>query len=221
MRIHFPVTIVLATLAAFPAIAGPEPDTDDLKAVEAEMSDYFQRSGPKPGSFAPDFELERVRGGTLRASDLWAKRPVVVVTGSYSCPQFRETTDGRAALFWEFSDRVDFVVIYTQEAHSADGSSPYSPVPFVPKENTAKGVAVPQPKTYGERLKLARECRRNLKLVSDVAVDTMDNATWKKFGSSPNFGCLIAPGGKVVLEQGLFNAERMRSALLKLLSERT
>jgi len=218
MRRCFPVAIVVV-LAAFRAIAGPNSGAEGLKAVEAEMSRFFERSGPKVGSPAPDFELERARGGTLRASDLWAKRPLVIVTGSYSCPQFRETTDGRAALFWEFSDRVDFVVVYTQEAHSADGSSPYSPVPFVPDENKAEGIAVPQPKTFAERIKLARQCRKNLKLVSDVAVDTMDNATWKKFGASPNFGCLIAPGGKVVLRQGLFNAEEMRAALVKLLSE--
>lgn len=219
MRVSSTIPLLALSLA-FPVFAAPKlGQTDIPKAAMAEVNDYFKRSGPKPGTAAPDFELERARGGSIRASDLWKKRPVLITTGSYSCPQFRFTTDDRVALYWEFSDRVDFVIIYTQEAHCADGSSPYTSVPFVPVENKTAGIAVSDAKTYEERVSKARACRRNLKLLSEVVVDTMDNSTWKKYGSSPNCGYLIAPGGTVVLQQGLFDAAEMRSALLKLLGE--
>lgn len=208
----------LALLLSHPVFAAPAPKSS-LQEVKPQMNEYFKKAGPKAGSDAPDFELENARGGTLCASALWAKKPVIVFTGSYSCPQFRETTAGRLELFWEFSDRVEFIIIYTMEAHPKGSDSPYVPGEFLTKANVAEGVLIDQPKTYEGRVQRAKETRKTLKLVSDIAVDTMDNATWKKYGSSPNCGYLIGTDGKVVLQQGLFDANEMRAALVKLVGK--
>jgi hypothetical protein len=45
MRINFPVAIAVVVLANFPAVAAPNSGAKGLKAVEAEMSNFFKRSG--------------------------------------------------------------------------------------------------------------------------------------------------------------------------------
>jgi len=71
-------------------------DADKRKSFEEYNYEHFGPSvlledgrrtiearGVKPGETAPDFELPRVGGGTLRLSDLRG-RPVILHFGSYS-----------------------------------------------------------------------------------------------------------------------------------------
>ena len=61
MRTPFHFT-VLALLTIAPVFAGSDPSSQSLKAVEGQMNAFFKQGGPKPGTAAPDFELERARG---------------------------------------------------------------------------------------------------------------------------------------------------------------
>lgn len=185
--------------------------------ARAYLEIVFRAKGPKVGDTAPDFALEKATGGNLRASELWAQKPLVVTTGSYSCPQFRDVLPSQQALLKEFGDRVNFVVVYTLEAHPVGSSSPYVPREMVTVENHRNGILLLQPPTYEARMEGARECRKALHLQANVAVDTMDNATWRAYGSSPNCGYLIGKDGRIVLQQGLFDADAMRESLTKLL----
>ena len=184
----------------------------------AQLSEWFKRTGPKRGEFAPDFKLERARGGTVQASELWALKPLLVTTGSYTCPQFRGVTPARRQLVQEFQAELNSVVVYTTEAHPVGAPSPYSDGEWVTNENKKESILLPQPQTYEERLAAARHCRETLKMLSFVAVDKMDNAVWKAYGSSPNCAYLIDTHGKVVFRQGLFDAAGLRAAIQKLVS---
>lgn len=189
-----------------------------LDPERERICEHFNTQGPKPGELAPDFTLEESRGLTIRASELWAKKPVVVITGSYSCPMFRENTPFRKGLIREFGAQVVFVVVYTQEAHPNDALGPYSSKPVVTKRNEEEGVSVPSAKTFRERYIQARKCRDLLDMDSHVVIDTMDNAVWTAFGGSPNCAYLIGTDGKILLQQGLSDPAAMRVALKKLLA---
>ena len=184
----------------------------------AQLSEWFKRTGPKRGEAAPDFKLERARGGTVQASELWALKPLMVTTGSYTCPQFRSATTARRELVQEFQSELNSVVVYTTEAHPVGTPSPYFNREMVTEENKKEGILLPQPQTYEERLAGARHCRETLKIISFVAVDKMDNAVWKAYGSSPNCAYLIDTHGQIVFRQGLFEAAGMRAAIQKLLA---
>lgn len=206
--------LIFAAVAAVCSLAcGGVPETEF-----AQLNDLFLRTGPRLGDPAPDFSLERARGGTVRASELWAQKPLMVTTGSFSCPQFREVTEGRRGLVREFSERMSSVVVYTIEAHPTGSPSPYVNREWVTEENKRDGILLAQPQTYDMRLGLAQRCREALKMLSFVAVDKMDNATWKAYGSSPNCAYLIDTRGRVVFRQGLFNKDEMRAAIRKLLA---
>ncbi|XP_046861517.1 thyroxine 5-deiodinase-like [Xenia sp. Carnegie-2017] len=52
---------------------------------------------------------------------LQAERALVVYFGSCSCPVFRNKLKEFGVLAQDFSDIVDFVVVYIEEAHPIDG----------------------------------------------------------------------------------------------------
>jgi hypothetical protein len=54
-----------------------------FKEYRSDMKRTIQKVGIPPGAFAPDFELPRVGGGTLRLSDLQDK-PVILHFGSFT-----------------------------------------------------------------------------------------------------------------------------------------
>lgn len=214
-----PAFLVLCSIG----FAQEEPDFSfHSPKVRAIINEFFSRTGPKPGESAPDFDLKRARGGKVIASELWKEKPVVLTTGSYSCPIFRSSITPQQKLMNEFEDRVNFVILYVVEAHPRDGNSPYTfpDGPAVVPENENGGVSILQPVTDEQRMQNARECRREFDLKATVAVDALDNATWKAYGSAPNCGYLIGTDGKVVLQQGLFDAEAMRAKIEALLSKK-
>ena len=207
-----PLIVAALFVAMISRAAGPMGDEF------AQLSEWFKRTGPKRGEAAPDFKLERARGGTVQASELWALKPLLVTTGSYTCPQFRYVTTARRELVQEFQSELNSVVVYTTEAHPVGTPSPYFDREMVTEENEKEGILLPQPQTYEERLAGARRCRETLKMRSFVAVDQMDNAVWKAYGSSPNCAYLIDTHGKIVFRQGLFDAAGMRAAIQRLLT---
>ena len=206
------IVAALFVVAVLSRAAGPIDDEF------ARLNEWFKRTGPKRGEVAPDFKLERARGGTVQASELWALKPLLVTTGSYTCPQFRDVTPARRQLVQEFQAELNSVVVYTTEAHPVGAPSPYSDGEWVTEENKKESILLPQPQTYDARLSAARHCRETLKMTSFVAVDKMDNAVWKAYGSSPNCAYLIDTHGKVVFRQGLFDAAGLRAAIQKLVS---
>jgi peroxiredoxin len=186
------------------------------ESVLKELCALFERDGPGVGQPALDFTLDNVEGGKIHAADLWAKKPVVVICGSYSCPFFRMNAAALNALVRDLSIKVTFLTVYNTEAHPSDARSPYSGIPMTPDENRKEGISVPLAKTQPERLAAARRCRESLGLTSLLAVDGMDNAVWKAYGGSMNFAYLIGTDGKVLVKQGIFNPAALRTALGKL-----
>lgn len=186
----------------------------DITTVRAPMP--IGGTGPKAGSAAPDFALKTLDGKTVKGSDLWRAKPMVVMTASHTCPVFRNATPRFESLVKEFGARANFVVIYTIEAHPKGDPSPYSGKEWVTPANEKMNLLIPQPRTQDERNGRARECVEGTRLGVPVVVDSMDNATWKAYGSAPNCGYLIGTDGKVIVAQPWFDAGPMRNALEKL-----
>jgi len=78
-----------------------------------------KEGGPQTNAFAPDFDLPEV--GTkrqVRLSDFRGKTPVVLVFGSYSCPNFRGSADALNDLFQHYGRQATFFLVYIREAHA-------------------------------------------------------------------------------------------------------
>ena len=102
-------------------------------------------NGPKPGAEAPDFTLTSVDGKNLQASALWKETPTVIITASHTCPVFRGKVAGIESLQKDFAGRVNFIVVYTLEAHPQGDPSPYSGEEWVTPKNEKEGILFRQP----------------------------------------------------------------------------
>lgn len=92
-------------------------------ALEGPEFARWLQTGPRPGQPAPDFELEDLRGKTVRLSGLLG-RPVVIEFGSYTCPIFSDRVPEMERLARERSE-AEFLVITVREAHPGEVTGPH------------------------------------------------------------------------------------------------
>jgi hypothetical protein len=109
---------------------------------------------------------------------------------------------------------VNFIIIYSIEAHPSGVVSPYSDDEWTGRFSTdAAGNPVGQPVTYAERLALARQTVVESGIRVPVLVDQIDNPLWCTYGPAPNNAYLIGKDGKVVFKQQWYDPEQMAAAL--------
>lgn len=171
-------------------------------------------AGPDIGDPAPDLRLTDPQGAPVSLSALWSDRPLVLVLGSYSSPDFRAGSPGILKLVGTFPDAIAVAVLYTVEAHPAGAEGPYGPGTDATEANTRAGIGIPSAADLDARRGVARRAQRELDLEAPVmiAVDSMDDAAWNAYGRSPNSAFLI-DRGYVVERQARFDPAEMESAV--------
>ncbi len=177
---------------------------------------HFAARVPAKGEPAPPLHARRLNGEPIQFDPIVGERPVVVQLGSHSCPVYRYRRFDIAELQREFGDRVEFVVVYTQEAHPANTKSPYADEEWLTFANWITDTRVSQPRTMSERLERARWSTQRLERDDLVIVDAMDNATWRHYGAAPTAAFVIDTDGTVVLRQPWIEPEGIRRTLQRL-----
>lgn len=173
--------------------------------------------GPAVGQKAPDFTLG-VSGDnqkTITLSKLVGTRPVVLVTGNFTCGPFRSLYPDVEAVYRRHKDRANFLMVYVREAHPTDGWGMAS--------NTVAGVALAQPKTLGERVGACDQFCRKLKPAMPVVVDGIDDPVGTLYSGMPARLYVIDTAGKVAYKSGRgpfgFRPGEMEQALVMTLVE--
>jgi hypothetical protein len=184
-----------------------------------ESLSHFDTSAPAESAPAPDFELIDIDGNKVALHDLVGDSPVVLQLGSYSCPVFRYRRFDMQELQREFAGRVDFVVVYTQEAHPVDSINPYVDRVWNPLINRIAGINVPQHKSAEQRRAQASATFDLVDLDSRFLVDGMDNAVWQQYGAAPSAAYVLDLHGNIHLRQAWVNPGEIRRALNEILTE--
>jgi Flp pilus assembly protein TadD len=172
------------------------------------------RSGAKlrtsilTGKQAPDFTLSNVTLHSYRD-----KSPVLLVFGSYSCPNFRAAAPAIKALYQRYGKRVPFLMVYIREAHStADWQS---------TRNDRDGITIEPAKTMDEKSGHAQLCVRKLSIPFPAVVDGMDGKVEADYQAWPSHAYLVDRSGTVTYSTGLteleFHAEELEAAIKGLL----
>jgi tetratricopeptide (TPR) repeat protein len=170
-----------------------------------------QDPGPKPTELAPDFALpETNTNKQIRLSDFRGKTPVVLVFGSYSCPNFRASADALKSLQQRYQSRAAFLLIYIKEAHP-QGSD------FQTGRNLRENITLTPAATLAEKQEHATMCTRKLHLPFTALVDGMDGAVEATYNAWPSRVFVIATNGHIAFSSRLteqdFHPTELESAL--------
>lgn len=166
-------------------------------------------------SAAKIFDLE---GNEVSLAALWQQQPLVLVTGSLTCPPSRLFNPALNELADEFAGRCSVAIVYVIDAHPSDDVCPYTGTYWVTRDNDEAGLLVAQPRSLVERLELARRYVSNLGLHVTVVVDDMGNGVWEVLGRSPNAALVIDADGTCRYWQDWFRPMELRQQLAELLS---
>jgi hypothetical protein len=111
-----------------------------------------------------------------------------------------------------YKDQVEFLAVYVREAHPTDGWRMAS--------NDNVGVAVAQPQSEAERLKVADSCCARLEISMPLLVDTIDDRVGHAYSGMPDRLYVIDTAGRVVYKGGRgpfgFKPGEMEQSLLML-----
>lgn len=166
--------------------------------------------GPKLETLAPDFELSDTSSSKkVCLRDFRGKRPVVLVFGSYSCPNFRDSAEALASMYRNHHSEIAFLLIYIREAHSTGD--------WQSTRNQRENIAVAPARTFVEKQEHASSCSRKLHLPFPALVDGMDGAVEKAYNAWPSRVFVIARNGRVAYSTRLteldFRPQEMEEAL--------
>ncbi|MBI2901452.1 MAG: deiodinase [Planctomycetes bacterium] len=92
-------------------------------------------------------------------------------------------------MYGTYKEKADFYIVYIMEAHPQDG--------WKAPANEREGIKVDQPKSYEDRVKVAGECLKDLKLSIPMLVDDMKNTAQKAYAGWPDRLYVIDKEGKV------------------------
>ncbi len=138
----------------------------------------FSRKALRPGERIPDFELHTPEGQLVRAADFVGHKPLLIVTGSLTCPMTASSMPDLNRLYEEFGDAIAFALIYVREAH--------------PGEN------YPQPHDFTQKVEHARVMREHYGVSWPVIIDDIDGTLHRMLDSKPNSVYLVDTSGTIV-----------------------
>ena len=167
-------------------------------------------ASPLVGHPAPDAELFRPDGSALRLSSLRG-RPLVLVLGSYTCPQLRHGAPEIGRLYERYKDAARFLMAYIREAHP-DGEAWQSTI------NRREGIRLPEARSVAERGEHAALCRKELAIPYEAALDGLDGKAEAAFSAFPSRVLVIDGKGTVTFSSALdletFRPDALEAAIV-------
>jgi len=169
-------------------------------------------SGAGAGQTAPEFQATKMGSNTqVGLRDLRNDGPVLLVFGSYTCPNFRGAADTLNKLYPEYKDHIPFYLIYIREAHSTND--------WASTRNQREGIVLEPAANMGERQDHATMCVRKLHIEFPTLVDSMEGSAEKAYDAWPSKAFVVDKRGKIVFSTGLseqdFHPSELEAALRK------
>ena len=153
---------------------------------------------PRVHDTAPDFELPKTGSGSVRLSEYRGKSPVVLVFGSYSCPNFRGASEALKAMGQRYGTTVPFLLVYIHEAHATDQ--------WQSTRNQREHIELAPAKSMAEKQEHAALCSRKLHLPFPAVVDGMDGAVETAYHAWPSRALIVGSDGRVLYNSRLSEA---------------
>jgi type I thyroxine 5'-deiodinase len=148
-------------------------------------------------------------GKTVSLHDFKGKSPVVLVFGSYSCPNLRASAEALEALYAKYGRKIPFLLIYIREAHTQQN--------WESTRNLRDGISVAPAVTLAEKQEHAVMCSRKLRLRFPAVVDGMQGAVETAYAGWPSRAVIVSMDGQILYSTRLteldFHANEMELCL--------
>ncbi len=197
-------SIVALLVVAIPVkvyLLGGDTDPYNYRSYHSAHPDAFaDRSLPEPGEKFPDAELHTLNGDTLMLSELWQERPLVLETGSRTCPIYIGQETGMEEVNTKYAQqqaKANVILLYTREAHPGMlNASHTSMEQKIANANYIRQRGVNRP----------------------IYIDQLDGTLHRQLGGMPNSVFVVGTDG-IVIHSGSWNEpDKVVSSLEKLLS---
>jgi hypothetical protein len=126
----------------------------------------FSDDAPRPGQPMPAFVLKTREGAKVASQDLAHRKPLLLVTGSITCPMTASSNPLLKRLHAKYGDRVQFLTLYVREAHPGEEQE--------------------QHREYREKVEHARAMQDRDRLPWRIVVDDIDGTLHKALDEKPN-----------------------------------
>lgn len=153
----------------------------------------LEAAAPQVGASAPGFSAQLLSpqgrpGGSVGLAD-FRGRNLALMFGSYTCPIYRGQIERFNRISAELNEQIDFLLIYTHEAHPEDG--------WQVDINHAQDCVFDQPHTMDGRAAIASTCIQRHDIRVPVALDDIDDSIEKAYAGAPERLYLIDGNGIV------------------------
>ncbi len=138
----------------------------------------FGRTALVPGDRLPDATIFNLDGREVSLRSLAAGRPIVLVTGSTTCPATASAMPDLNGLEERYGDHVQFVLLQVREAHP--------------------GAEVGQPHTLRDKVQHAQLMQKVYAVGWPVLVDDIDGTLHRHLGTEPNSLHIIDADGEIL-----------------------
>jgi tetratricopeptide (TPR) repeat protein len=163
---------------------------------QLQRKEGADNGGPALNDPAPDFDLAEVSGKkNVRLRDYRGKSPMVLVFGSYSCPNFRSSSGTLNSLYQRYGSRVPFYLIYIREAHATGN--------WQSTRNEREGITMAPATTMEQKEGHAAICSLKLHLQFPSLVDSMDGRVEAAYSAWPSRAFVIGQDGRIRYSTGL------------------
>jgi len=152
---------------------------------------FVEFIGPKAGEKFIDFQAITLDGKKVSLSD-YLDKPVVLDTGSVTCPMYASTQIAMNELQEQYPD-INFLLLYVREAH--------------PGEKT-KNIT-----TMDQKNEHARLIHKYYDEHREILVDSVDGEAHRLYGSMPNMTYVIGTDGIVKFRANWTNIDALKVVL--------
>jgi Flp pilus assembly protein TadD len=168
--------------------------------------------GPRPGDLAPEFSATKVgTGERVTLAQLRGGGPMLLVFGSYTCPNFRAAAGNLNALYAKYKGQIPFYLIYIREAHSTSD--------WQSTRNEREGIRLRPAANMTERQEHASMCVRKLHVGFPALLDDMSGGAEKAYSAWPSKAYLVDRKGRIIVSTGLselnFKPDQLEAAIRK------
>jgi len=157
-----------------------------------EEYDFTVDEGLQVGDIYKDVSLQTLDGETVWLSDYLGNRPLVLETGSMTCPMYAQSVPPMMKLIEKYPE-LDHILMYVREAHP--------------------GELQPQHRSAAEKVEAARKTKRRYRDRRTILVDDVNGSAHRFYGTMPNSIFVIAPDGTILFRSIWNNADDMDAIL--------